>query len=94
MNKCLFILFSLLGIAGLIFQVEAGVFVGAALVPWELIKMNVKDKFIIISLVLCTIIGIIYFIIFGFWYLLGLLVVVELYNIWGYFNQEKFKNNS
>ncbi len=94
MNKFLFILFSLLGIAGLIFQVEAGVFVGAALVPWELIKMNVKDKFIIISLVLCTIIGIIYFIIFGFWYLLGLLVVVELYNIWGYFNQEKFKNNS
>ena len=94
MNKFLFVLFLLLGIAGLIFQVETGVFVGVALVPWELIKMNVQDKFIIFSLVLCTLIGAIYFIIFSFWYLLGLLVLVVLYNVWGYFNREKFIDNS
>ncbi len=94
MNKFLFVFFVIIGAAGLIFQVEAGVFVGAALVPWELIKMNINKKITVGTLIICTAAGLIYFIIMGLWYLFGLLILIELYNLWGLYNIEKFTKNA
>ena len=94
MTKFLFIFFLIIGIAGLIFRVDAGVFVGAALVPWELIKLNVNNKLTVTVLALSTIAGATYFILMGVWHLLGLLLLIEIYNIWGLYKLEKFIQNS
>ena len=90
MNLFLFILFLIIGIAGLVFKVDAGVFVGLSLMPWELIKMELEKKFIITAIVLTSLIGSIFFISRGQWQLFAFLILVELYNVWGFYREDNF----
>lgn len=90
MHIFLFILFLILGTAGLIYKVDTGVFVGFSLIPWELIQLG-YEKISLAGIILCVIIGIIFFIMIHDWVLLLLFILVQFYNIWGYY--KKFKVN-
>jgi len=84
MDAFLLVIFIIVGIAGLIFQVEAGVFIGLSLAPWQIIKLELGKKISLYVIILSTIIGSIYFISISRWLLFLLYLLVESYNYWGY----------
>lgn len=84
MDAFLLVIFIIVGLAGLIFQVEAGVFVGLSLAPWQIIKLDLGEKISLYSIILSTIIGSIYFIATSKWLLFLLYLLIEVYNYWGY----------
>jgi hypothetical protein len=84
MDAFLLVIFIIVGVAGLIFQVEAGVFIGLSLAPWQIIKLELGKKISLYVIILSTIIGSIYFISISRWLLFLLYLLVESYNYWGY----------
>ncbi|HMA59056.1 MAG TPA: hypothetical protein VKN64_02100 [Halanaerobiales bacterium] len=84
MDAFLLVIFIIVGIAGLIFKVEAGAFIGLSLAPWQIIKLDLGQKISLYAIILSTIIGSIYFISISRWLLFLLYLLVEAYNYWGY----------
>ncbi len=84
MDAFLLVIFIMVGIAGLIFKVEAGAFIGLSLAPWQIIKLDLGQKISLYAIILSTIIGSIYFISISRWLLFLLYLLVEAYNYWGY----------
>lgn len=72
MNIILVIFFIVVGTAGLIFKVDAGVFIGFSLFPFQLSKMKISKSINNIFIVIGTLIGSIYFIWTTDWLLFGL----------------------
>ena len=89
MHIFLFIFFFFLCTAGLIFKVDMGVFVGLCLTPWELIKIGVPQKLMLFLIIIAAGIGSVFFIYRGQWLLTGLFLLIQLYNIWGYYRKYK-----
>ena len=84
MDAFLLVIFIIVGIAGLIFKVEAGAFVGLSLAPWQIIKLDLGEKISLYAIIFSTIIGGIYLISISRWLLFLLFLLVEAYNYWGY----------
>ena len=84
MDAFLLVIFIIVGIAGLIFKVEAGAFIGLSLAPWQIIKLDLGQKISLYAIILSTIVGSIYFISISRWLLFLLYLLVEAYNYWGY----------
>ncbi|MFW5998536.1 MAG: hypothetical protein ACOC4G_08950 [Bacillota bacterium] len=87
MHIFLFLLFLILGLAGLIYKVDTGVFVGFSLIPWELIKIGINRKLILAALTVCSLAGLIFFIMIKEWVLFLLFILVQFYNVWGYYRK-------
>ncbi|MFW5787046.1 MAG: hypothetical protein ACOCV3_02150 [Halanaerobiales bacterium] len=102
MDLFLLILFFTVGIAGLVFNSDVGVFIGMGLVPWQILKLRIGKRYNLIAIILTSIAGGIYFIIKGYWLLLLLFIFIEFYNLWGYSafygqlpeKEEQIKDNS
>lgn len=86
MNWLLLIIFILVGVAGLFYNVDSGVFIGLGLIPWQILKINFKRKFILTSIIISSILGLGYFIYYSKWLIASLFVFIQLYNYWGYLN--------
>ncbi|MCF8001333.1 MAG: hypothetical protein K9K76_05720 [Halanaerobiales bacterium] len=84
MDAFLLVIFIIVGLAGLIFQVDAGAFVGLSLAPWQIIKLDIGKKISLYAIILSTLIGGIYFIAISRWLLFLLFLLIEVYNYWGY----------
>jgi hypothetical protein len=84
MDAFLLVIFIIVGFAGLIFQVDAGAFVGLSLAPWQIIKLDIGKKISLYAIILSTLIGGIYFIVISRWLLFLLFLLIEVYNYWGY----------
>jgi len=84
MDAFLLVIFIIVGFAGLIFQVDAGAFVGLSLAPWQIIKLDIGKKISLYAIILSTLIGGIYFITISRWLLFLLFLLIEVYNYWGY----------
>ncbi len=89
MDFLLLIIFVLVGIAGLIFKVETGVFVGLGLFPWQILKLKMNKKLILTSIISAGIIGSIYFIMQGEWLIFALFIFIQSYNYWGFLNLDR-----
>ncbi|MCC3145901.1 hypothetical protein LJ207_11300 [Halanaerobium sp. Z-7514] len=88
MNLFLLIIFIIIGIAGLTYNVDAGVFIGLGLIPWQVLKIKFKKKFVLTAIITTTLIGGGYFIYFQEWLILALFIFIQLYNYWGLLNAE------
>lgn len=77
------IFFTIVGLAGLYYQVDAGVMAGLGLLPWQFIRMK-TEKYTLLVMIIATLAGIIYFILTNEWLLAGLFLLVQLYNYRGY----------
>ena len=86
MNLILLILFVLVGIAGLFYNVDTGVFIGLGLIPWQILKIKLKRKFVLTAIIVSSAAGLIYFIYYSKWLIAALFVFIQLYNYWGYLN--------
>ncbi len=85
MNVFLLILFTAIGLSGIIYEVDAGVFVGLSLIPWQIIRLRYSKKLNIIVIVITAVIGSTYFMyVKNSWKLLLLFLFIELYNYWGH----------
>ena len=84
MDLFLAVVFGIIGIAGLIFGNDIGVFIGLGLLPWQLIKVKLSDIIVLGVIIINFSAGIIYFFINNNWgFLIGYFVVMA-YNYWGY----------
>jgi len=72
LNIILVVFFIILGIAGLFFGVDAGVFIGFSLFPYQFSKMRINKSINNILIGIGALIGSIYFIWTNNWLLLGL----------------------
>lgn len=72
----LVIFFIIIGIAGLIFRVDAGVFIGFSLFPYQYTRMSINEKVNNIMIGIGSIIGTVYFI----WTRNWILVVLFLFS--------------
>jgi len=89
MNYFLLILFAGIGISGIFYKVDAGVFVGLSLLPWQIIRLRYSKKLNITAIIITAIVGSTYFMyVRKSWKLLLLFLFVELYNYWGNRNTE------
>lgn len=84
MDAFLLVIFLIVGLAGLIFKVDSGAFVGLSLAPWQIIKLDLGKKISLYAIILSTFIGGIYFISISRWLLFLLFLLIEAYNYWGY----------
>ena len=80
--------FLVIGIAGVIFGSEIGVFVGMGLAPWQVIKLRISKKLNLTVIILSTLTGVIYFAYIKNWLFLFLLLFIASYNYWGHLNTE------
>lgn len=92
MNWFLFILFLIISITGLIYKVDTGVFVGLGLLPWQVIRFRVSKNLNLVTIILTTIAGTVFFLYMDNWVLLVLFLIIELYNYWGHRNTPIRKN--
>lgn len=83
MNTFFLILFLVIGVSGLIYHVDTGVFVGLGLVPWQVIRMKKSKKLNLIAIIITTIAGSIFFALYKKWDLFFLFLFIEGYNYWG-----------
>lgn len=89
LDLLLLVFFSILGLAGLIFKVEAGVFVGLSLAPWQINKLGLNKKLHMSVIILTSIIGIAFFLfIQRTWFLLIGFIIIQIYNILGYYSEK------
>jgi len=72
LNIVLVVFFIILGIAGLVFGVDAGVFIGFSLFPYQFSKMKINQSINNILIGIGALIGSVYFIWTNNWLLLGL----------------------
>ena len=84
MNIFFSIFFSIVGITGLFYQVDAGVMAGLGLLPWQFVKMKTK-KLCLIVIIISSLAGISYFIVNKEWLLAGLFLLIQLYNYRSYY---------
>ncbi len=76
--------FLIIGVAGLVFGNDIGVFIGLGLLPWQLIKVKFSDIIVLGVIIITFSAGIIYFLMNNNWgFLLGYFLVMA-YNYWGY----------
>ena len=88
MNILLLVIFTLVGIAGLVYNVDSGVFIGLGLIPWQILKIKLKKKCVLSSIIITSLIGGGYFIYFNKWIITALFIFIQLYNYWGLLNAE------
>ena len=88
MNIFLLIIFAVVGIAGLVFNVDSGVFIGLGLIPWQVLKIKFRKKIVLTAIILTTLVGGGYFIYFEKWVITALFIFIQLYNYWGLLNAE------
>lgn len=88
MNIFLLIIFAVVGIAGLVFNVDSGVFIGLGLIPWQVLKIKFRKKIVLTVIILTTVVGGGYFIYFEKWVITALFIFIQLYNYWGLLNAE------
>ena len=89
MTIFLLIFFGLLGVSGLIFKVDVGVFTGLGLLPWQVIKLKKGKNLTLLLLILSGGLGSIHFLRAGEWkWLVGFILII-LYNYWGYSQTQK-----
>ncbi len=88
MNIFLLIIFTVVGIAGLVFNVDSGVFIGLGLIPWQVLKIKFRKKIVLTAIILTTLVGGGYFIYFEKWIITALFIFIQLYNYWGLLNAE------
>lgn len=88
MNILLLVIFTLVGIAGLVYNVDSGVFIGLGLIPWQILKIKLKKKWVLSAIIITTLIGGGYFIYFNKWIITALFIFIQLYNYWGLLNAE------
>ncbi|MTI59723.1 MAG: hypothetical protein FH762_06990 [Firmicutes bacterium] len=93
MSFFLSVFFMFIGIVGLIYKVETGVFVGFGLLPWQIIRLKKGSNYNIIAIVLSTVIGSGFFIVVREWVLLFLFLFIQGYNYWGHLQTEKREDN-
>ncbi|MFW6282262.1 MAG: hypothetical protein ACOC1O_05670 [bacterium] len=86
LNVFFAVFFGIVGIAGLIYGVETGVFIGLALFPWQIIQVTKKINISVIVIIICTIPGFIFFLHSKEWLLLLFFSFLQLYNYWGCLN--------
>lgn len=86
MNLFLLIVFLIVGISGLFYNVDSGVFIGLGLIPWQVLKIKIKRKFVLTAIIISSIIGLGYFVYHSKWLISALFVFIQLYNYWGYLN--------
>lgn len=86
MNLILLILFVIVGVAGLFYNVDTGVFIGLGLIPWQILKIKLRRKFVLTAIIVSSAAGLIYFIYYSKWLIAALFVFIQLYNYWGYLN--------
>jgi hypothetical protein len=80
------IFFLIVGVAGIIFGSDIGVFVGMGLIPWQVIKLRLSKKLNLVSIILSTCAGVIYFVFIRNWLMVFLLLFIAAYNYWGHLN--------
>lgn len=78
MNLILVIFFIILGIAGLIFGVDAGVFIGFSLFPYQFSKMKINKSINNILIGIGSLIGSVYFLWSKNWLLFGLFLFSQV----------------
>ncbi len=88
MNILLLVIFTLVGIAGLVYKVDSGVFIGFGLIPWQILKIKLKKKWVLSAIIITTLIGGGYFIYLNKWLITALFIFIQLYNYWGLLNAE------
>jgi len=88
MNIFLLIIFIIIGAAGLIYNVDSGVFIGFGLIPWQILKIKLKKNLVLSAIIITTLIGGGYFIYFRKWVITALFIFIQLYNYWGLLNAE------
>jgi len=86
MNLFLLIIFVLVGIAGLFYNVDSGVFIGLGLIPWQILKIKLKRKFVLTAIILSSAAGLGYFVYYSKWLIAVLFIFIQLYTYWGYLN--------
>lgn len=86
MNLFLLLIFIIVGVAGLFYNVDSGVFIGLGLIPWQILKINLKRKFVLTAIILSSFAGLAYFLYYSKWLIAALFVFIQLYNYWGYLN--------
>lgn len=86
MNLFLLIIFLIVGIAGLFYNVDTGVFIGLGLIPWQILKIKLRRKFVLTAIILSSTAGLGYFIYHSKWLIAALFIFIQLYNYWGYLN--------
>ena len=84
MHFFLLIFFGLLGIMGLHYKVDVGVFTGLGLLPWQVIRLKRGKNLNLLVLALCGILGSGYFIMVKGWKWLVVFILIILYNYWGH----------
>lgn len=87
------IFFFIIGITGLVFQNNAGVFAGLSLFPWQMIKLMKGKLHSFIIIIISGITGTIFFVLKKEWPLVLLFLFIQLYNYWGYLNIKKKRDN-
>lgn len=93
MNFFFLVFFLFLGAMGLYYGSDVGVFVGFGLLPWQVIRSKRGKLLDILAIVICSLIGIVFFITTANWKFLGLFLFIQLYNLWGHFQTVKRGNN-
>ncbi len=88
MNIFFLILFMLIGASGLFYQVDSGVFIGFALIPWQFLKIKLNKKIVLTSILISAVIGGGYFIYTKKWLITALFIFIQFYNYWGLLNAE------
>ncbi len=91
----LLVIFSLMGIFGLVFNVSEGVFVGAALIPWEVrmilaARGKFDSKLIKVLIAVAAIVGVGFFVLHQLWKMALILLAVQAY-IYVVVNKSKMK---
>lgn len=89
MNLIMLIFFILVGIAGLYYKVEAGVFISLGLIPWQILRMKINGRLNLIAIGVTGVVGSLFFIFIRDWTLLFLFIFIEVYNYWGYLRTQK-----
>lgn len=81
------VLYTVLGVGGLIFKIDSAVFIGLVLFPWE-IRMILaylgkpKPGWVKFLVLISGLVGLGYFIYMAAWVKAGLLLLVEVYIYW------------
>lgn len=87
MDYILAIFFALIGVAGLIYSNEIGVFIGLGLLPWQLIKIKFPAKPVLVVIIISLLVGTIFLYQRANWVMLAGFIFIMIYNYWGYKQQ-------
>ncbi|MEJ6949671.1 hypothetical protein [Natronospora cellulosivora (SeqCode)] len=86
LNIFLAVFFAIIAIAGLVFAVETGVFIGLALFPLQIIQATRNKKLSMFIIVIAFIPGVVFLYLSKEWLLLFFFLVLQSYNYWASIN--------